>query len=137
MKLVLSTITCVLMVFLITNAAFAVVAIEKNPTVEVLDEKISKPQVLSAKKQKRLKKQLNKFKKRLKKKAVKGKKSSAIDSSILDNPRFRLGAMVFLAGIALLLLGLLLFGFVGLILWVGRVATLVGLGLMIWALIEH
>ncbi len=138
MKLILSTFTCFFIVFLISNSAYAVVAVEKAPSVEVLNEKTSQyVQGLSTKQQKRFNKRINKLNKRLKKKALKGKKFPAIDSSILDDSRFRLGALVFLAGVALLLLSVLFLGFGGLIIWVGRVATLIGLVLMIWALIEN
>lgn len=131
--ILLSLLTMTLLCF-ITLESYAVVGVKQSSSIKKVDKprNATKLNKRTLKKQKRLDKKI----KRLQKRASKGK-GPAIDSSIIDDARFRLGAIVFLAGLAFLLLSALFIGFGGFIIWVGRLAVLIGLVLMVWALIEN
>lgn len=115
-----------------SSFSFAVVPTTDNLQEEIMKEESGKKifPVLSEKKQKKLEKRLNRIEKKLQKK-------SGMDSGIFDEARFRLGAVVFLAGIALLILAGLLFGLGGILLFVANIAILIGLILMIWSAVEY
>ena len=85
---------------------------------------------LSPKKQKRLKKRMAKLNKKLKKKA-------ALDSGVFQDSKFRLGALCVLGGLVLILLASLFIGFTGIVFWVGDLAVLIGIILMVWAIIDY
>ncbi len=127
-------------VFLLSNvSAFGVVAVHPSGEIETVSKEkaVELYNNLSPKQQRKLKKRMDRLNRKLLKKGNKKANAAALDRSILNDAKFRLGAVAFLAGIVLLLLGALFIGFGSLILWVGRLATLIGLILMVWSLIEH
>ena len=85
------------------------------------------------------KKQLRKkqrFEKRLKKFQKKWERKSKKKKRVWDEPKFRLGLLIFLVG---LLVGILAFLPIlgGLFRFIGGIVVFVGLALMIWSLIEN
>ena len=82
------------------------------------------------KKRKKIQKRLKKLKKKL-------SKLAEFDTGVFDEPRFRLGALIFLAGVALLLLSVLFIGVGGLLVRTSQLAVIIGIVLMVWAIIEY
>ncbi len=106
-----------------------------SPTVEVkIKEEVSKQETKEAlkleKKQKKIVKRFQKIEKRLAKKGIaKG------GQGIWDNENFRLGAYVAVGGLILRIFSFIpLLG--GIFSLIGSIIFLVGLGIMIWALID-
>ena len=131
MKVIYYTlISCFILIFS-SSLTYAVVPVQKTENQEqAVKESAEKAfHKLSKKKQ-------NKFKKRLAKLKNKLEKKVSPDNGVLDDGKFRLGAVVFLAGLAVGLLASLIFGF-GFISWVAGIAVLVGVILMAWSAIEY
>ncbi|MFT5167424.1 MAG: Flp pilus assembly protein TadB [Saprospiraceae bacterium] len=132
MKTIYYTLISCVMLMLCSSVAFAVVPVQKAENQEQVSKETAKKAFheLSQKKQKKLKKRLAKLKNKLEEKA-------GPNSGIFDEARFRLGAVVFLAGLAVLILAGLFIGFGGIITWVANVAVLIGIILMVWSAIEY
>ena len=138
MKAMVSGLFILVALCFLSTRTYAVVAVKSiSNEVNQSERKASNfKKGLSLKKQKKFKKKIQKFKRKLKRNTSKRKKA-AIDADIIEDGRFRLGVVVFAAGLAVLLIAALFIGFGGFIIWVGRLAALIGLILMVWALIEN
>ena len=118
--------------FLFLTPSSAVVDIKKQDENQEITKEQWKQSFgkLSLKKQKRMKKRIQRLKKKMNKKAP-------LDSGVFQDSKFRLGAIIFLGGLGLLLLTALFITFSSFVIWIANLAILVGLVLMIWALIEY
>lgn len=133
MKPVFSLLLFSMLILLSPVDISAVVAVHPEHQKETLAKERAKEayEKLNARQKKKLKRKLSRLKR-------KGKmKKAGADMGFLEDSRFRLGLIVFGAGIVLLLLWSLFIGFGGFISWVGGLAVFVGFVLMIWALIEY
>jgi Flp pilus assembly protein TadB len=123
----------------ITNVNYASpnrVLIDKKEAISVKDYKkqMKKQQKIERKKAK-LKKKLGKLEQKLQKKMKKKGIKATSANSVWDDSNFKLGALIGLGGLLLTILGFLpilggIFGVIGVIMLV------VGLGIMIWTLID-
>jgi len=111
------------------------------PTISVQGVNSSAPnaKVITKKEQKQVQKQQKKaakWEKKMKKWEAKlAKKGAAKGSSLWDDDTFRLGALVALGGLAIRLFAFLPF-IGGIFSLIGTLVLLVGLGIMIWVLID-
>lgn len=117
------------------QSAQAVVAIQKVDHSELASEKklknsLTKKQI---RKQNRVEKRLKKFQQKWERK---NKKKKRFFGGVTDEPKFRLGLILWLAGLIVVFLDFL--PFLGRLLnFVGGLSMLIGVVLMIWALAEY
>lgn len=125
--------TC-LVLFTFLLAGFSAHAVNKNKILpdslqgRLLEWKTEEHTSLTAKQQKKLEKVKSKMEKKLAKKAKR--------SGVWDDSRFRLGAILFLAALALVIVAAIgiLAGFFS---FIAGLLALAGLVLIVWALVEN